>query len=150
MKKITLFVSLVLISIILSGCLTPSESQKPNSLQNDNETLLLDQRIKEVTVSESNRNSSTISENNDFIEEFRNIISSAVKENGIANTSNPTHLIEIQYEDGTKQNLDLWIGQDGEKAMLMKSDDTHTIYTISEEMSKKLINLVWERGTPKH
>lgn len=139
-----MLLSLALISAILFGCQSTSETRQPDSeLQKDNETLLLNRKMKEVIISESNRSSVTVSKNEDFIESFRNIISSAVKEQGIANMSNPEYLINVVYENESEQSFNLWIGQTETKATLMKTDDTHTIYTISEEMTDKLINLVW-------
>lgn len=40
------------------------------------------------------------------------------------------------------QRFDLWLGTEGEIGALMKPDDTHTMYTVSEEVNDKLISLI--------
>ncbi|MBB6445620.1 hypothetical protein [Bacillus benzoevorans] len=39
----------------------------------------------------------------------------------------------------------LWIGEKGQRSTFMKPEDTHTIYTVSEEKTEKLIELVESR-----
>lgn len=145
LKKSILVVFLVLFSAILFGCQSANETPKPDSeLPKDNGALLVDRKIIEVIVSESNRSSLTASENEDFIESFKTILSSAVKMPGIANMANPEYFIEVVYENENKQRFNLWLGQTGEKSTLMKTDETHTIYTMTDEMTDKLITLVGE------
>ncbi|MFS0861070.1 hypothetical protein [Fredinandcohnia sp. 179-A 10B2 NHS] len=145
MKKIILLLSFTLLGAILFGCQSANETPKPDSeLPKDNGALFVDRKIIEVIVSESNRSSLTASENEDFIESFKTILSSAVKMPGIANMADPEYFIEVVYKNESKQRYNLWIGHIGEKSTLMKSDETHTIYTLSDEMTDKLISLVGE------
>ncbi len=134
---------LILIFVILFGCQSTSKTQKPE-LHQDNITLLLDSKITEVIISDSSKSTVTASENEDYIESFRSILSSAVKEDGIANMSNPDYIVDVVYGNESEQRFDLWIDQTSQRTTLMNTDDTHTIYTLSKEMTDKLILLVGE------
>lgn len=81
-------------------------------------------------------------EDEEAIEEIEPLISSAARENGIVNMASPEHTFEIVYSSEDIQRYFLWIGEKGQKSTLMRSDDTSTIYTVSEELTDRLIELM--------
>ncbi|MFJ5769825.1 hypothetical protein [Psychrobacillus sp. NPDC093180] len=147
-KIMFLALSLALTSVILLGCQsedrTTIDTDKTNTEQQseNNGKLKFDGEITKVSISKSKGSSATIFEDDGSIETFKSMISSAVKENGIAEMAKPEFYVDVIYENENKQSFYLWIGEKGEKSTLMKTDDTHTIYTVSEEMTNKLIDLI--------
>ncbi|PGT89023.1 MULTISPECIES: hypothetical protein [Bacillaceae] len=142
MRKITLLLSLTLLSAILFGC--QSEDSTTTDAANTNAELQSegDAEITKISISKSKGVSPTVFEEDKDVETFKSIISSAVKEDGIANMANPEYYLDVIYINENKQSYHLWIGEKGQKSTLMKTDDTHTIYTVSEEMTDKLIELI--------
>lgn len=50
--------------------------------------------------------------------------------------------LKVIYDSDNNQILYLWIGDEGERSPFMKTEDTHTIYTVSEGLTVQLIELV--------
>ncbi|KGA98170.1 hypothetical protein AJ85_06405 [Alkalihalobacillus alcalophilus ATCC 27647 = CGMCC 1.3604] len=137
MKKMMLLVlSMAFIFGPLFGCQS-----------NENNKLTANEIVK-VSLSTSNGfghvNSDFLVEFNDVetIELFAKIFSNAVKEPGIVNMSEPEFDVEVLYTNGDKQGYHLWVGEPGQLSSLINITDTHTIYTISEEMSQKLMEFI--------
>ena len=150
MKKV---ISLVLLSAFMSVILLSCQSEDSTTINNvdkttpeqqseDSEKLILDGEITKVSISKTKGNSETVLEDSSSIETLKSIISSAVKENGEVNMANPEFYMDVTYENENIQSFQLWLGEKGQKSTLMKTDDTHTIYTISEAMNDKLIDLI--------
>lgn len=143
-----LVLSLTLMSVILMGCQSEdsttidADKTNPEQQSEENANLKFDGEITKVSISKSTGNSETVFEDDGSIETLKSIISSALKENGIVDMASPEFNMDVVYENENKQSFHLWIGEKGQKSALMKSDDTHTIYTVSEEMTKKLIDLI--------
>lgn len=139
MKKIILFVlslSVMFMSIILIGC-------QSNDIKG-----LPDENISKVSISKSsgfgkvNSEFFTVYEDKETLDIFKNAISNAVKLEGIADMAEPEFDIKVVYTDGNKQGYHLWVGEKGQKSTLMNVNDTYTIYSISEEITNQLIDLV--------
>ena len=165
-KTMPLVLSLTFISTILFGCqsgdnttkdtdknkieqqtevVTKTDTDKVETNQQseeDKEKLKLDGEISKVSISKLKGNDTTVFNDDKSIETFNTIFTSTVKENGIVNMSNPEYYIDVVYSNDNKQSFHLWIGENGEKSTLMKTDDTNTIYTVSEEMTDKLKDLI--------
>lgn len=164
-KTLSLILSLTFVSTILLGCqsgdnttkdtdnskieqgtevVTKTDTDKVESQQSedDKEKLKLVGEISKVSISKSKGNDTTVFNDDKSIETFNTIFTSAVKEKGIVNMSNPEFYIDVVYSNENKQSFHLWVGKKGEKSTLMRTDDTHTIYTVSEEMTDKLIDLI--------
>jgi len=73
---------------------------------------------------------------------FQQAIATAVKDEGIVNMASPEYDVQIVDKAGIKYGYHLWLGDKGQNSSLMHVEDTHTIYTISEEFTGKLIALV--------
>jgi len=138
MRRAILFVfTFVFMSIIFLGC----QSKINNELQ-------LDGEITKVSISKSkgfgkiNSDFFAVFNDEETLKTFRSLISSAVKEEGIVDMIEPEFDLEVIYENENLQQFHLWVGEKGQRSTLMKIDNTHTIYTVSEEMTNKLIDLV--------
>lgn len=137
MRKIMLFVlSIPLISVILMGC------------QSNGNNELAKVEISKVSISKPssfgkvNSDFDVVYEDEKSLKKFNNVISSSVKEAGIVNMAESDFDLEVIYTDGTKQGYHLWVGEKGQTSTLMNMDDTHTIYSISGEMTNEIIDLV--------
>lgn len=147
MRKITLlFLSLAFMSIALLGCQSKDSTtivaDKTNHEQQskENEKLQVDGEITKVRISKGNN--ATIFEDADSIKTLKSIISNAVQENGTVNMANPEFYMEVIFDIENKQSFHLWIGEKGEKGALMKTDDTNTLFTLSQEMTTKLLDFI--------
>ena len=137
MKKFYRFiVSILLIPLIPIGCQSTVDDETPNdeiskvSLSNSN------------TIGQINTDFFTVYKNEEVLETFQNIFTSAVKQEGIVDIAEPEFDLEVIYKEGNKQEYHLWLGEKDEQSTLMQVEDTHTIYTISEEATNQLIDLV--------
>ena len=124
--------------LLLTGCLSTSNEEEA------------------VTVSVLSKGSISTSQgfghiNTDFFAEYEdkatlhtleNIISSAVQEPGIVDMAEPQFDLELTYSDGSVQGYHLWVGSTGQRSTLMKVTDTHTVYSVSKEMTETLRELV--------
>ncbi len=146
-KNILIILIAVLVSSFLFGCQsednTALDIEKPTpEIQVADTNLKLDGEITKIIVSKTKGVNATVFEKYEVIETFKNIISGAIKESGIVNMANPELYMDVVYENENKQSFYLWIGEKGQKSTLMKTDDTHTIYTVSEGMNDMVIELV--------
>jgi len=145
----SLVLSLTFISTILWGCQSgdsttiDTDKTKPEQQsEEENEKLNFDREITKVSISKAQGNIITVFDDEKSIETFKSIISSAVNENGIVNIVNPEYYMDVVYANKNKQSFELWIGEKGEKSALMKTNNTYTLYTVSKEMTDKLIDLI--------
>ncbi|MFD1780818.1 hypothetical protein ACFSFW_19375 [Fredinandcohnia salidurans] len=137
MRKIILIaLSLVLLTLVLLGCKSKENITNEQTV-NHSKKLSIDSNFTSITISKS------ISfDDDESLSVFQNVFSSAVKEEGIVNMADPEYYLEVIYDKENRISLYLWIGDEGQRSTLMKTEDTHTIYTVSEEMTVKLIELV--------
>ena len=136
-RTILLVMTLVFMSFILLGC----QSEDSNVLH-------LDGEIIKVSISKSegfaklNSDYFAVFTHEETLKTFRSVISSSIKEEGIVDMVEPEFDLEVIYENGNKQGFHIWVGKKGQISTLMKIDDTHTVYTVSGEMTNKLIALI--------
>ena len=137
MKKFFLYiVSLILILVILVGC----QSSINDEIFSDD--------IAKVSISNSNNigNINTdffmVYEDEEVLEVFQNLFRSAVKQEGIVDMSEPQFDLEVVYKEGNKKDYHLWLREKDQKSTLMNVEDTNTIYSISEEATNQLIDLI--------
>lgn len=130
-KLFMLTLAFALMSIVLFSC----------SSQSDGELI-------KISVSKSsetgtvNPHSLVVFEDKPTLKAFDHVITNSVKRNGIVDIGTPDFDFEVTYSNGNKQGFHLWLGERGQKSTLMHVIDTHTIYTISDEMTNKLIDLL--------
>ncbi|KOS67967.1 hypothetical protein AEA09_04955 [Lysinibacillus contaminans] len=137
MKKIMLLVlTLSLISVFLMGC------------QSNDNNGFADEDLSKVSISKSsgfgkvNSDFYIVYEDKETLDIFKNAITNAVKLEGIADMEEPQFDLKVIYTDRNKQGYHLWVGEKGQKSTLMNVDDTHIRYSISEEITNQLIDLV--------
>ena len=165
-KKILLLLSFIFIIIVFLGCQTAENiirdsgeavSRKQsgriinsNLLLDDqkdqlvemSESLEIDGEIIKVSISNLEDNNKILFDDSESLKVFKEIFTNAVRLNGIVNMVAPEFIIDVVFINENEQKFYLWIGQTGEKSSLMKIDDTHTIYTVSEDMTGKLNDLI--------
>ena len=119
------------------------ETSKVNSIN-----LVLDREIKKVTISKLNDSDSIILDfkgtlkDKEALEIFKNILLDATQEEGIVNMIDPEFSIEIIYQDNSKEEFNFWTAKECQKSSLIKTNDTHTLYSLSEEATYKLMDLI--------
>jgi len=101
--------------------------------------------LKSVSVSKPDGSNEITFDDKESLKAFQNIFNSAVKEPGIVDMAPPEFYLEAIYDKENHPSFYLWIGEKGYRSTLMKTEDTHTIYTVSEEKTDKLIELVKSR-----
>ncbi|NBI31131.1 hypothetical protein [Chengkuizengella marina] len=105
-------------------------------------------QISEVHISKSlgfgmfNTENSQIYSERETVELFEKVISLAEKEPGIVNMASPEFNMKMVYTDSESQGYYLWLGSEGKRSTLMKIEETYTIYTIPENISKDLRELL--------
>lgn len=138
LKKIIWFVmSLAFLSITLIGC--QSKDATPSQA---------DEEILKVSVSKSsgfdkvNPDFFIVFEDEASLDIFERVITKSVKNPGIADRAEPEFDFEAVYANGNKRGFHLWLGEEGQRSTLTHILDNHITYTISEEMTNKLIDLL--------
>jgi len=91
-----------------------------------------------------NRDFSKKYQDEELLTLFQQAIATAVKDEGIVNMASPEYDVQIVDKAGNKYGYHLWLVDKGQNSSLMHVEDTHTIYTLSEEFTGKLIALVRE------
>ncbi len=56
--------------------------------------------------------------------------------------ADPEFYLEVNFDKENQQSLYVWIGEIGKRSTFLKTEDTHTIYTVSEEKTDHLIEIV--------
>jgi len=154
MKKTFLLVLLVsILTIVLMGCQAKESNQSTESnellevhtAKKSNRPEASEVNLTKVSISNSsgfgrvNPKFFTVYEDEEVLNLFDNAISKAVRLGGIVDMIEPEYDLEIIYSDGSKDSYHLWLG---EKGTLMDVNDTHTIYSVSEEITTQLVDLI--------
>ena len=147
MKNIALLVFIALVSTILFGCQSENETvkaeeQKSEVEMTESEHLLSKSEVSKVEVSKTKGIDPVVYEEADVLGRFNELFSSAAREPGTANVTDPEFYLKLTDEEGDIQRLHLWLGNKGEQSMLMNPSDTHTVYTVTPDMTAKLIELI--------
>ena len=112
--------------------------------------VLLDERVKEINVSKSNgvgdMNQDIILsfDDKESIKVFEKAIRTAVKQQSNINESKPDYDVMVEYVGGFPTHaIHLWLGDDGEKSILMYMVGGETYLTSSKatDQMRKLILL---------
>ena len=146
MKRFTILgLILIFVSITMLGC-----QQQDN--KDSNNKIDLKGQVKEINIFKSNEFkkedsdlivSSSETDNTEIFETVKNIISDAIKQDGVVDIEEPNYDLEIIYEDDSIKEIYLWLMEvEGGKGSLMEVEDTHIVYNFSEELNAKLIDLL--------
>ncbi|WP_033540961.1 hypothetical protein [Planococcus sp. CAU13] len=147
MKKVSCLFILLFASALLFGCQPTNEVIKAEEPTHETEPFLSESLLEiaetaKVEVTKKKGVDAVIYEEADDITSFDAIFSSTTKEPGIVNMSAPTLYLKVSDTEGNEQYLQLWIGNEDEQASLMWEDDTHTVYSLTVEMTEKLAGLL--------
>lgn len=149
-KVILMAVSLTLISSLLFGCqskenISTETNANASAKSENNKKISIESDFKSVTVSKTKGVDEITFDDKESLKAFQDIFSSAVKEDGVVDMAGPEFYMDVAYDKDSQQSLFLWIGEKGQRSTFMKTEDTHTIYTVLEEETEKLIELVESR-----
>jgi hypothetical protein len=129
MRKMSLVLSLFLLSISLLGCQQNSEV-KADNLQINTEIL------EKITIYPLGNNAETlIIEDTETIEMIKEAVDNAEKQPGNVDMADPEFRIEIGEE-----TYFLWI--DEKYGTIMNTKDTHTIYSLSDNSIREVNGLL--------
>ncbi|CAG9620320.1 hypothetical protein [Sutcliffiella rhizosphaerae] len=141
MRYIRLYILSLVLTSLLIGC------------QNNQVNLLGSQDITSVSISASTGFGTT---NTEFfvtysdeisLTFFEQLLAQATKESGSVNMPNPEYDMEVLYMEDENVTYHLWVGDSGHNSTIMKAEDTHTIYTISEDFTLQLIEMIEAKDT---
>ena len=148
MKKVIFMgLSLAFVTLLLFGC-KPKENISTETTVNsppkseNNKQLSINNDFTSLSFSKPKGFNKVNFDDKETLNAFRDIFSSAIKEDGIVNMADPEFYMDVVYEKNNQLSLFLWIGGKGEKSTFMRADDTNTIYTVSPETTDRLIELV--------
>ncbi|RVT59968.1 hypothetical protein [Niallia taxi] len=148
-KNILLMVFIISISSILFACqskgITTEISANPTAKSQNDKRLSIKNDFKSISISKTNGVNEITFDDKDTLKAFQVIFSSAVREPGIVDMAAPEFYMDVVYDKDNQQSLYLWIGEKGQRSTFMKTEDTNTIYTVSNDMTDKLIELVESR-----
>lgn len=137
MKKSILFVvCLTLLAVTLSACQLKETNKLPNA------------SLKQVSISNSkefgrvNTDFFKGYEDKETLDKIKKALSNAVKAEGVVDMAEPEYDLKVVDTAGNEQGYHLWVGEKGQVSTLMNVEDTHTIYTIPEELTSQFIDWV--------
>ncbi|WP_332651438.1 hypothetical protein [Lysinibacillus sp. 54212] len=149
-KTMYVVVMMTFISVVLSGCQSyatkleqqtePIAKTYQQSVGNDN--IILDGEISLVTILNLQDNNKIVFNEDNNLGSVNNIIVHAEKQPGIVDMVSPEYRVNVTFTDGKESTFNLWLGEKGMKSTLMKTEESHTIYTVSEEMTDQLSYLI--------
>ena len=121
--------SLTFISSFLFGC------QQKEKVSNESKWM-------SISISKTKGVDAITFDDPETIHALQRFFRGAVKVAGIVDVADPEFYIEIVDDKENQQHMHLWIGEKGQTSTLMNTEDTHTIYTVSEKETEQLIELV--------
>ena len=124
-------ISILIMLLLFSGC----QADEPAVLSVGDD-------INKIIVSKMKGTDEKIFDDTESIDAFELILTSAVKDDGIVNMAETEYKVDFYQDETKQQSLWMWIGEQDEKGVFMKPEDTHTTYSISVEENNKLVELV--------
>ena len=128
MKKAFIILSIIICSILFSGCSLISETK--GAKQESPEKLKVTGEVNKTFYEEKE------------IKIARDAIQSAEKILGILDVAKNNFEISLIDSDGNKETYFLWLTKDHSSGMIMNIEDTHTGYTLKESDVVKLKELL--------
>jgi len=138
-KGILKALALIVISALLFGC---QFNENLSTKSANDHKLSIDSDFKSVSISKPKGFNEITFDDKESLKAFQDIFSSTVKEPGIVDMADPEFYLEVNSDKENQQSLYVWIGEIGQRSTFMKTEDTHTIYTVSEEKTDHLIEIV--------
>ena len=129
MKKMSLVLSLFLLLISLLGC------QKNTEVKVDNPQINTESLEKITIYPRVNSSETIVIEDTKTMEMIKEAVDNAEKQPGIVNMADPEFSIKMGEE-----TYNLWV--DEKSGTIMNTEDTHTIYSLSENSIKQFNELL--------
>lgn len=70
------------------------------------------------------------------------MIEGSNREPGVVDMTQPYYDMKIEYADGSEEVFHLWVTEDDLTGTIMDSEDTHFIYTFSDEVSERFLSFI--------
>lgn len=70
------------------------------------------------------------------------MIEGSERQPGIVDVTQPYYDMKIDYADGSEEVFHLWVTEDELTGTIMDSENTHFIYTFSDEVSEQFLSLI--------
>lgn len=141
MKKILFAVSM---SIILASC--QKESAAPvlhDPLASVMENGLIDfEEWEGFQLSKPGGDSRLNEDDALMIQAVQEVFAGAVKVEGMADLEDPDFIMEVDAENGERQKLLLWLGDEGEETHVKRVDDSNAVYSLDGKWTDRLRQLV--------
>lgn len=138
MRAIFSILSIILAVITMTACQTEQAETM----------VLLDEKVTEVKISKSNgfgeMNEDIILsfKDNKSLDIFEKAITTAIKQPGKADISEPEYDVMVEYEgELPTHGIHLWLGKEDEKSTFMYITDD-SVYLTSPQMTNKLRKLI--------
>ncbi|MFJ7747092.1 hypothetical protein [Peribacillus sp. NPDC097295] len=145
-KTILLAVFLISTSAILFACQsnenTNELSANPTTKSENDNKLSITTDFKSISISKTKGSNEITFDDKETLKAFQDIFSSAVREPGIVDMAAPEFYMNVVYDKDNQKSLYLWIGEKGQRSTFMKTEDTNTIYSVTNDITDKLIELV--------
>ncbi|MDZ7835429.1 MAG: hypothetical protein U5K84_09000 [Alkalibacterium sp.] len=72
------------------------------------------------------------------------MIEGSNRQPGVVDMSQPYYDMAIEYSDGSEELFHLWVNEDEMTGTIMDSDNSHFIYSFSEDVSEQFLSLLPE------
>ncbi|WP_017687201.1 hypothetical protein [Paenibacillus sp. PAMC 26794] len=149
-KKILFIFNLTVILLLVIGCQSKGNNSVNTSITNpsqsdSHEGLLINNSVKSIGIVKSDSTNEIIYKDNNSLQTFKSILSTATKEDGIFDLADSQYTMNIYYDNKNQDKLYLWIGEEGQISRFMNSEDTQSTYSVSKESTDKLIELIKSR-----
>ncbi|WP_163971175.1 hypothetical protein [Oceanobacillus halotolerans] len=125
---------ILLMLVLIVGCMSPFGFEEED--------------VTEIRVSEFedfgqiNGSDEEVYTSEDEINLFVTALNTAHKEDGSVDIARGDFDIRIILDDGTEDGFHLWLADELESGIIMHVDDTHTIYTLTDEATEQLKDLL--------
>jgi len=107
------------------------------------DTLVVDENVKEITFTKPGEILKFTINEPVKMNQVTTIIKEAIKEPGSVNMASPPDWrITLVNETEETMSYFLWLGTNGMKSALMESEDTNTIYSLGEDLTVQLSDLM--------
>lgn len=144
-RRIIIFCFFLFILFFLKANENTEKSQSSNHIvttSDINKILTYEDYIVKIVVTATNEKHNIIVNDEASLESFGHIFSTASRRDGIANMIQPEYILNVVYEESEDEHIYLWLGNEGERSVLMNQDDTHSTYIVLPEMTSHLNKMI--------
>ena len=107
-----------------------------------NNTLVVDENVEAITFTNPKEKLNFTFNDLEKIKEVTTIMKQAYKQPGIVNMASPEWRITMEKDTGEIKHYFLWLDTNLMLATLMTQEDTNTIYSLGNDMTVQLVDLI--------